>query len=276
MTSHGSRAVPVLERLPLLVCEIALQEGETVNQVALGDSIPWLSDQMLSGDASAPTPHVIVKPTEHDLLYPPPAPHSPYAPFLARGATTKGARVTGWRPSRGSLAVPETPPPFESARLALLSLADAPDYGLIGRNLMSAPALQPSPSGFRAPRWPASTRPSRSWKPWPSSSRAGHQHADGKDGPLPPPDHGGRPRYPEHRFEAARRVERVLSDTGISLRVASAKFQGLAGPLVSEIGYFARLYNLPRSVDYSVQLLQEILILRSPTHPSGYMPPLSI
>ena len=81
MTSHGSRAVPVLERLPLLVCEIALQEGETVNQVALGDSIPWLSDQMLSGDASAPTPHVIVKPTEHDLLYPPPAPHQPLRPL---------------------------------------------------------------------------------------------------------------------------------------------------------------------------------------------------
>lgn len=61
------QAVPTLECPPLLVCDIELQPGETVNQVALGDSTRWLSDQMLSGDASSPTPHVIVKPTEHGL-----------------------------------------------------------------------------------------------------------------------------------------------------------------------------------------------------------------
>lgn len=58
---------PVLTCEPLRVCEIALEAGEEILDVALGDASRWHAEKMESGPADARVPHVVVKPTEADL-----------------------------------------------------------------------------------------------------------------------------------------------------------------------------------------------------------------
>lgn len=58
---------PVLTCQPLRVCEIALQAGEEILDVALGDASRWHAEKMESGPADARVPHVVVKPTEAGL-----------------------------------------------------------------------------------------------------------------------------------------------------------------------------------------------------------------
>jgi type IV secretion system protein VirB9 len=63
---YGERQ-PILYCKPLRVCDIQLQAGETVLNVALGDSERWIASKMESGPADGREPHVIVKPTEYDI-----------------------------------------------------------------------------------------------------------------------------------------------------------------------------------------------------------------
>jgi type IV secretion system protein VirB9 len=63
---YGERQ-PILYCKPLRVCDIQLEPGETVLNIALGDSERWISSKMESGPAEARESHVIVKPTEFDI-----------------------------------------------------------------------------------------------------------------------------------------------------------------------------------------------------------------
>ncbi len=53
---------PLLYCKPLRVCDLELQPGEQVLDVALGDTELWHADRMESGPAGLRTPHVIFKP----------------------------------------------------------------------------------------------------------------------------------------------------------------------------------------------------------------------
>ncbi len=63
---YGERQ-PILYCKPLRVCDIQLQAGEGVLNIALGDSERWIASKMESGPADGREPHVIVKPTEFDI-----------------------------------------------------------------------------------------------------------------------------------------------------------------------------------------------------------------
>ncbi len=63
---YGERQ-PILYCKPLRVCDIQLQAGESVLNIALGDSERWIASKMESGPAEGREPHVIVKPTEFDI-----------------------------------------------------------------------------------------------------------------------------------------------------------------------------------------------------------------
>ena len=63
---YGERQ-PILYCKPLRVCDIQLQAGESVFNIALGDSERWIASKMESGPADGREPHVIVKPTEFDI-----------------------------------------------------------------------------------------------------------------------------------------------------------------------------------------------------------------
>jgi type IV secretion system protein TrbG len=57
---------PTLRCRPLYVCDIALQPGEAILDLAIGDSIRWIISPAQSGPNGS-TPHVFVKPTQLDL-----------------------------------------------------------------------------------------------------------------------------------------------------------------------------------------------------------------
>jgi P-type conjugative transfer protein TrbG len=52
---------------PFFVCDIALQAGETINDVEAGDSYRWKVETISSGAGGQKTPHVVVKPTDAGL-----------------------------------------------------------------------------------------------------------------------------------------------------------------------------------------------------------------
>jgi len=58
---------PVLTCKPLRVCEVELEAGEEVLDVALGDPLRWLAQPMESGPPEMRAPHVVVKPTEPEI-----------------------------------------------------------------------------------------------------------------------------------------------------------------------------------------------------------------
>ncbi len=62
----GGKSEPLLTCRPLFVCDIALQPGETVLNLAIGDSLRWVIAAAQSGPGGS-TPHVLVKPTELNL-----------------------------------------------------------------------------------------------------------------------------------------------------------------------------------------------------------------
>lgn len=62
---HG---VPVVTCAPLAICDIELQPGEEIIDVATGDSLRWSVARMSSGPADQATPHVVVKPTDYDIV----------------------------------------------------------------------------------------------------------------------------------------------------------------------------------------------------------------
>jgi type IV secretion system protein TrbG len=63
----GERTPPTLRCKPLFVCDLVLEPGETIVNVAVGDSVRWLIAPASSGGTDSATPHVLVKPTEAGL-----------------------------------------------------------------------------------------------------------------------------------------------------------------------------------------------------------------
>jgi P-type conjugative transfer protein TrbG len=61
------QSVPVVSCAPLAGCDIELQAGEVVNDVAPGDTKDWLVGRMTSGPGDLPTTHVVLKPTAYAL-----------------------------------------------------------------------------------------------------------------------------------------------------------------------------------------------------------------
>ena len=53
---------PVVACAPLRTTDIQLQTGETITDVALGDSERWMATPAASGDPRNPIPHLAVKP----------------------------------------------------------------------------------------------------------------------------------------------------------------------------------------------------------------------
>lgn len=60
--------LPTVVCAPLQVCNLALQPGEVVNSVNLGDSVRWKITPSLSGAGAAQTTHLIIKPTDAGLV----------------------------------------------------------------------------------------------------------------------------------------------------------------------------------------------------------------
>ena len=58
---------PVVRCSPLRACDIELQEGELIRDVALGDSERWIAKPLASGDVESSVPHVIIKPKDYGL-----------------------------------------------------------------------------------------------------------------------------------------------------------------------------------------------------------------
>jgi P-type conjugative transfer protein TrbG len=63
---YGGRTEPTVSCRPLYVCDVILENGESVLNVAIGDSARWIIAPGESG-ASGATPHVFIKPTEAGL-----------------------------------------------------------------------------------------------------------------------------------------------------------------------------------------------------------------
>jgi type IV secretion system protein VirB9 len=63
---YGRRPSPTLVCKPQYVCDIALENGESVLNVAIGDASGWVIASGKSGPGGA-TPHVFVKPTQLNL-----------------------------------------------------------------------------------------------------------------------------------------------------------------------------------------------------------------
>lgn len=63
----GGRTPPTLRCMPLFVCDLVLEPGESIVNVAVGDSVRWLIAPASSGPTDTTTPHVLIKPTEAGL-----------------------------------------------------------------------------------------------------------------------------------------------------------------------------------------------------------------
>lgn len=63
----GARTPPTLRCMPLFVCDLVLEPGESIVNVAVGDSVRWLIAPASSGQTDTTTPHVLIKPTESGL-----------------------------------------------------------------------------------------------------------------------------------------------------------------------------------------------------------------
>jgi type IV secretion system protein VirB9 len=53
---------------PLRVCDVELEAGEEIQNVSIGDSSRWLLHPAFSGVRETLTPHVMVKPTEYEIV----------------------------------------------------------------------------------------------------------------------------------------------------------------------------------------------------------------
>jgi len=59
---YGEEPEPVVDCAPLRTTDIQLRPGETITDVALGDTERWMATPAASGDPSNPLPHLAVKP----------------------------------------------------------------------------------------------------------------------------------------------------------------------------------------------------------------------
>ena len=60
-------ALPSVVCAPLYVCDIALQPGEVVNDVNIGDAVRWKVSPSVSGTGADKVTHVLIKPTDAAL-----------------------------------------------------------------------------------------------------------------------------------------------------------------------------------------------------------------
>ncbi|MDT7952801.1 MAG: P-type conjugative transfer protein TrbG [Acetobacteraceae bacterium] len=60
--------LPTVVCAPLQVCDLALQPGEIVNNVNLGDKVRWNVSPGLSGSPAGQVTHLIIKPTDAGLI----------------------------------------------------------------------------------------------------------------------------------------------------------------------------------------------------------------
>lgn len=58
---------PTVVCSPLQLCEIALQAGESVHDVLVGDTVRWQVEPASSGSPAGPRIHLVVKPAQADL-----------------------------------------------------------------------------------------------------------------------------------------------------------------------------------------------------------------
>ena len=59
---YGEQPEPIVDCKPLRITDIQLQPGETITDVAMGDSERWMATPAASGDPRTPVPHLAVKP----------------------------------------------------------------------------------------------------------------------------------------------------------------------------------------------------------------------
>ena len=59
---YGEDPEPIVDCEPLRTTDIQLQPGETITDVAMGDTERWMSTPAASGNPSNPVPHLAVKP----------------------------------------------------------------------------------------------------------------------------------------------------------------------------------------------------------------------
>jgi type IV secretion system protein VirB9 len=62
----GSKPQPTVACRPLFVCDVVLEQGESIINLAIGDSVRWVIASAQSGPGGS-TPHVFVKPTQTGL-----------------------------------------------------------------------------------------------------------------------------------------------------------------------------------------------------------------
>ena len=62
----ADREAPAIFCRTLYVCDIILQPGETITNLAIGDSTRWVVSSASSGTNNA-TPHILIKPTEMNI-----------------------------------------------------------------------------------------------------------------------------------------------------------------------------------------------------------------
>jgi type IV secretion system protein TrbG len=59
---YGADDTPVVNSAPLHTTDIALEPGETITDVAMGDAQRWMAMPASAGDPRNPNPHLVVKP----------------------------------------------------------------------------------------------------------------------------------------------------------------------------------------------------------------------
>ena len=59
---------PLITCLPLRACDVELEPGEEILNVALGDAERWIAQPAESGGKGASTPHLVIKPTDFNLM----------------------------------------------------------------------------------------------------------------------------------------------------------------------------------------------------------------
>jgi type IV secretion system protein VirB9 len=60
--------LPTVVCAPLQICNLALQPGEVVHDVQVGDSVRWKISPSISGSGSEQTTHLIIKPVDAELV----------------------------------------------------------------------------------------------------------------------------------------------------------------------------------------------------------------
>ena len=63
---HGA-SLPTIVATPMQVCDVELEQGETVNEIVIGDSARWMVDSGTAGSGTGATVHLFIKPVDAGL-----------------------------------------------------------------------------------------------------------------------------------------------------------------------------------------------------------------